>query len=106
MLQVDSSKFLCHLVLSDVKFVAARIFSSQISIHNMRYCGSSLEIGAMRDEREGSEKENSFLFPRVCHALGLLTSAALATLKDALTRNALVMIRVLMMRKISVTSLW
>jgi len=42
----------------------------------------------------------------VCHALGLLTSAALATLKDALTRNALVMIRVLMMRKISVTSLW
>lgn len=35
----------------------------------------------------------------MCHALGPLTSAALATLKDTVTRNVLLLVRVLMMRK-------
>ena len=55
-MQVDSSKFLCHLV----KFVAARIFSSQISIYIMRYGGSSLEFGALRANARVAKKRTLF----------------------------------------------
>lgn len=55
----------------------------------------------MRHTREGSEKEDSFDSPRVCLALHLPTPVVRAALKYAGTRNALVLIRVLIDTKFS-----